>query len=79
MLRSPEESKQMKSIDLFQHLKARLNQVPFTSPRYVSTTITSDMLRQEMLRVVFGWEADVESLIRDERKTPEKYLFTVTN
>lgn len=67
MLRSHEESSQMKSMDLFHHLKARLNEVPFRSPRYVSTTTTSDVLRQEMLRVVFGWDADVESLIRDER------------
>lgn len=66
MLRSPEETKQTKSMDLFPYTKARLSEVKFRPPEYSNTNLTPDVLRREMLSVVFGWEDDIEDLIREE-------------
>jgi hypothetical protein len=53
-------------LELFPYTKARLSEVPFQAPTYDQDRRTPDDLRQQMLRVVFGWHEDVETLIRDE-------------
>lgn len=68
-LRSPEEDSQMSSMELFHFLKTRLHEVPFRSPHYISATLTPEVLSKEMLRVVFGWDGDAASLVRDERES----------
>jgi len=65
--RSPEESGHA-DIDLFPFTKARLQDIAFQPPSYGAGPRTPDVLRQEMLRVVFGWHGDIEGLIRDERE-----------
>ncbi|KAL1644665.1 hypothetical protein SLS58_004126 [Diplodia intermedia] len=65
MLRSPEESTNTAEMDLFPFTKARLNDVPFRMPQ-PGAAKTPDELRQQMLSVVFGWEDDIEMLIREE-------------
>lgn len=66
ILRSPEEAKALNIVDLFPFTKSRLSEVPFTSPRYEGLSV--DDLRSQMLSIVFGWDGDIEELIRDERK-----------
>jgi hypothetical protein len=66
ILRSPDEAQQTSQMDLFPYTRARLRDVPFRTPHYGQVARTSDILRQEMLSVVFGWNDDIESLVRDE-------------
>jgi len=66
-LRSPEGVNQMAHIDLFPFVKARLSEVRFRTPHYGQVDLTSNVLRQEMLSIIFGWDHDIESLIRDEQ------------
>lgn len=66
ILRSPEETQQTSQMDLFPYTRARLRDVPFRTPHYGQVARTSDILRQEMLSVVFGWNDDIESLVRYE-------------
>ncbi|TLD34484.1 hypothetical protein E2P81_ATG04649 [Venturia nashicola] len=66
VLRSPEETKNLMSMDLFPYTKARLGDIPFRPPIYDQNRRTPDDLRVQMLNVVFGWPEDVEELIRDE-------------
>lgn len=66
VMRSPEEAKSITMVDLFPFTKARLSEVPFTSPRYEGLSV--DDLRLQMLSIVFGWDGDIDELIRDERK-----------
>lgn len=57
--------------DLFPYIRSRLNELSFSTPRRLDeTNSTTDELRMQMLYVVFGWEGDIEGLIRDERKLP---------
>ncbi|KAH7085798.1 WD domain-containing protein [Paraphoma chrysanthemicola] len=72
VLRSPEESKKTKEMDLFPFTKARLSDVPFR-PTELGPERTPDDLRRNMLKVVFGWDNDIDDLIRDElaRHQPE--------
>jgi hypothetical protein len=65
ILQSPDEPKPITK-ELFPFTKARLTEVPFTIPVYDQNRRTPDDLRKQMLQVVFGWQEDVESLIRDE-------------
>lgn len=53
-------------IELFPYTKARLSEVPFQAPIYDHEHRTPDDLRQQMLRVVFGWHDEAENLVRDE-------------
>ncbi|KAJ9648022.1 hypothetical protein H2199_001799 [Coniosporium tulheliwenetii] len=64
---SPEPSRDEApvALDLFPSVKARLSDVPFRTPQYGPQRTTDD-LRQQMLSVVFGWDDDIESLVRDE-------------
>lgn len=66
VLRSPDELLRTKNMDLFPFTKARLSDVPYRNPQ-LGPDRSPDDLRQNMLRVVFGWENDIEELIRDER------------
>ncbi|KAL6704791.1 hypothetical protein ACN47E_007595 [Coniothyrium glycines] len=65
VLRSPEETKNTQAMDLFPFTKARLAEVPFR-PTDLGPERSPDDLRVNMLRVVFGWENDIDELIRDE-------------
>ena len=65
MLRSPEEIRMMKNMDLFPYTKARLSEVKFKAPQYEDKTTNG--LRRGMLSTVFGWDLDIEDLIRDEQ------------
>jgi hypothetical protein len=52
---------------LFPFARNRINALPYTSPRRMDEeNSTPDQLRRQMLSIVFGWEADIEDLIRDE-------------
>lgn len=66
IMRNPEETKETSSMDLFQFTKARIRDVPFRTPHYGTGPRTTDLLQREMLSVVFGWNDDIESLVRDE-------------
>ncbi|KAH8696420.1 WD domain, G-beta repeat protein [Talaromyces proteolyticus] len=54
--------------DLFPFTRARLNDVPYNqhAPPLDESRLTPEDLRRQMLRVVFGWEGDIEELIHDE-------------
>jgi hypothetical protein len=68
VLPSPDAAKKKPEFfDLFPFTKARLSDVAFKTPQYGQQR-TPDDLRQQMLSVVFGWDDDIEALIRDERK-----------
>ncbi|KAK3203967.1 hypothetical protein GRF29_106g1219392 [Pseudopithomyces chartarum] len=71
VLRSPDESHRTQHMDLFPFTKARLGDVPYRNSQ-LGPERTPEDLRQNMLRVVFGWENDIDELIRDElaRHTP---------
>ncbi|KAH1286401.1 hypothetical protein KXW42_008059 [Aspergillus fumigatus] len=54
-------------IDLFPFTRARLNDVPYRNHRPIDEThLTPNDLRRQMLSVVFGWDGDIQDLIRDE-------------
>ncbi|KAF7183802.1 hypothetical protein CNMCM7691_004224 [Aspergillus felis] len=54
-------------IDLFPFTRARLNDVPYRNHRPIDEThLTPNDLRRQMLSVVFGWDEDIQDLIRDE-------------
>lgn len=56
-------------IDLFPFTRARLNDVPYRNHRPIDEThLTPNDLRRQMLSVVFGWDGDIQDLIRDERE-----------
>ncbi|KAK3946098.1 hypothetical protein QBC46DRAFT_414819 [Diplogelasinospora grovesii] len=61
--RSPEDSK---VVDLFKFTKSRLTDVPFKAPYTGGAHLTNDDLRRQMLSSVFGWNKEVDDLIRDE-------------
>lgn len=66
ILPSPED-KPIK--ELFPYVRARLSDVPYKPIRpFDESRLTPDDLRRQMLNVVFGWEEDVQDLIRDECK-----------
>ncbi|CAO2650277.1 Nn.00g015690.m01.CDS01 [Neocucurbitaria sp. VM-36] len=71
VLRSPDESKRTQAMDLFPFTKARLSDVPFR-PTDLGSERSPDDLRLNMLKVIFGWDNDIDELIRDElaRHTP---------
>lgn len=66
ILRSPEESDSTATMDLFPFLKERLREIDFRTPHYGTAPRTAEVLRREMLSVVFGWNEDAAALIRDE-------------
>ena len=67
VLRSPDENKPL--TELLPWTRARLAEVSFKPvPPFDPEKLTADGLRRQMLRVVFGWEEDIEDLIRAECK-----------
>ena len=61
--------------DLFPYIRARLSDVPYKPMRpFDESRLTPSDLRRQMLNVVFGWEEDIEDLIRDERKPIDSYI-----
>ena len=64
-MRSPDESKKTQKMDLFPFTKARLADVPFR-PTDLGPQRSPDDLRRNLLKVVFGWDNDIDDLIRDE-------------
>ncbi|KJX99862.1 hypothetical protein TI39_contig349g00004 [Zymoseptoria brevis] len=66
VLRSPQESQETASMELFPTIKARLADVAFRTPYYGQSARTPELLQREMLSTVFGWNDDVRSLLRDE-------------
>ena len=67
VLRSPDEVRHGSVMDLFPFVRARLASVPFRAPAYGNAPRNPDVLRREMLSIVFGWNDDIEMLVRDER------------
>lgn len=62
--RSPEESKVN---DLFKFTRTRLHDIPYKHmPLADQTRLTNDDLRRQMLSIIFGWNGEIEDLIRDE-------------
>ena len=56
-------------VELFPYIRARLSDVPYKPMRpFDESHLTPDDLRRQMLNVVFGWEEDIQDLIRDECK-----------
>lgn len=55
--------------ELFPFTRARLSDVSYKQHRPLDeSNLTPDDLRRQMLSMVFGWDGDIEELIRDERK-----------
>jgi hypothetical protein len=64
VLRSPEEKI---IVDLFKFTKSRLSDLPYRAPQVPDGTPKSTAdLRRQMLSTIFGWEGEVDGLIRDE-------------
>ncbi|KAL4862907.1 hypothetical protein BDV12DRAFT_35905 [Aspergillus spectabilis] len=56
-----------KNVDLFPFTRARLNDVPYRAHQPLDETrLTPDDLRRQMLSMVFGWDGDIEGMIKDE-------------
>lgn len=64
--RSPQEAEDTATLELFPFVKARLRDTPFRTPQYGNTVRTPEILQREMLSVVFGWNDNVEGLVREE-------------
>ncbi|OKL57840.1 hypothetical protein UA08_07189 [Talaromyces atroroseus] len=54
--------------DLFPFTRERVNEVTYIQQMQPldESRLTPDALRRQMLQVVFGWDGDIEDLIRDE-------------
>jgi hypothetical protein len=62
--RSPEDNKVH---DLFKFTRSRLHDVPYKrTPMTDQTRLTNDDLRRQMLSIIFGWNKEIQDLIRDE-------------
>lgn len=60
-------SPEPRPVDLFPYTRARLSSVPYTHPQAVDqANLTADDLRKQMLKIVFGWNGDIEPMIREE-------------
>jgi hypothetical protein len=76
VLRSPDESKKNQHMDLFPFTKARLSDVPFR-PTNLGPERTPDDLRLNMLKVIFGWDNDIDELVQDECKFTLHYFASI--
>ncbi|KAI3572112.1 hypothetical protein IWW34DRAFT_637839 [Fusarium oxysporum f. sp. albedinis] len=62
--RSPDDNKVH---DLFKFTRARLSDIPYKHAMGAnSARLTNDDLRRQLLNTIFGWNKEVEDLIRDE-------------
>lgn len=59
----PQEDEVVK--DLFPYIRASLAEVQFVPPQYDRSTTAQD-LPKIILKVIFGWESDIRSLLREE-------------
>ncbi|KAI0513114.1 hypothetical protein F5B22DRAFT_647929 [Xylaria bambusicola] len=61
---SPDESR---AHDLFKFTRSRLHDVPYKrTPLADQTHLTNDDLRRQMLSIIFGWNSEMDDLVRDE-------------
>ncbi|RYP09914.1 hypothetical protein DL765_008286 [Monosporascus sp. GIB2] len=64
VLRSPDDSKVH---DLFKFTRSRLHDVPYKrAPSADQSRLTNDDLRRQMLSIIFGWNGEIQDLVRDE-------------
>ncbi|KAI1438958.1 hypothetical protein GGR50DRAFT_212957 [Xylaria sp. CBS 124048] len=64
VLPSPDESR---VDDLFKFTRSRLHDIPYKhTPLADQTHLTNDDLRRQMLSIIFGWNREMEDLVRDE-------------
>jgi hypothetical protein len=64
--RNPDDNKVH---DLFKFTRARLRDIPYKHAMGAnSARLTNDDLRRQMLNTIFGWNKEVEDLIRDEMR-----------
>lgn len=64
VLPSPDESRVH---DLFKFTRSRLHDVPYKHTALGDQTrLTNDDLRRQMLSIIFGWNREMEDLVRDE-------------
>ncbi|KAL7624073.1 hypothetical protein AAE478_005630 [Parahypoxylon ruwenzoriense] len=64
VLPSPDESKVN---DLFKFTRSRLHDIPYKRiPLADQTRLTNEDLRRQMLSIIFGWNREIEDLVRDE-------------
>ncbi|KAI8964748.1 hypothetical protein F5Y11DRAFT_69542 [Daldinia sp. FL1419] len=63
VLPSPDESKVS---DLFKFTRSRLHDIPYKHALVDQSRLTNDDLRRQMLSIIFGWNGEIEDLIRDE-------------
>lgn len=62
--RSPEDNKVN---DLFKFTRSRLHDIPYKrTPLADQTRLTNDDLRRQTLSIIFGWNKEIDDLIRDE-------------
>ncbi|KAH7146424.1 hypothetical protein EDB81DRAFT_492673 [Dactylonectria macrodidyma] len=62
--RSPDDNKVH---DLFKYTRTRLSDIPYKHPMAPNNSrLTNDDLRRQMLSTIFGWNKEVDDLIRDE-------------
>ncbi|KAM5345741.1 hypothetical protein ACJ41O_011602 [Fusarium nematophilum] len=63
--RSPAD--ESKVHDLFKFTRARLSDIPYKHPMVSNNArLTNDDLRRQMLSTIFGWNKEVDDLVRDE-------------
>ena len=63
VVRSPEAT----YVDLFPRTRVRLANMAYEQPQPIDQdNLTPDELRRRMLGIVFGWDDDIEPLVRDE-------------
>ncbi|KAF6827971.1 WD g-beta repeat protein [Colletotrichum plurivorum] len=56
-----------KVTDLFKYTRSRLSDIPYKHPAMADDTrLTNDDLRRQMLSTIFGWNKEIEDLIREE-------------
>lgn len=64
VVRSPEDSV---VVDLFKYTRSRLSDIPYKRPAATENAmLTNDDLRRQMLSTIFGWNKEIEDLVRDE-------------
>ncbi|KAK8024817.1 hypothetical protein PG990_002640 [Apiospora arundinis] len=62
--RSPDDAKVH---DLFKFTRSRLHDVPYKrAPLVDQSRLTNDDLRRQMLSIIFGWNKEIQDLVRDE-------------
>ena len=66
VVRSPDDNNKPLT-ELFPWTRRRIFDLPFKPlPPFDQATLSKDTLRKQMLSVVFGWEEDIEALVRNE-------------